>query len=106
MAKVHVDISLFTKETAFGRISGLLELAVIPQVGDSISFLFPKGGQATPPAAGLIRVTDRIINANGDDEVSLSLDDLTVETATDARRIMTFFEDAYGLFGEPFGDDE
>ena len=104
MTQVHVDISLFSKGTAFGRISGVLDLVVIPQIGDAISFLFPKGGLAVPRSARLIRVIDRIISANGEDRVALSLADLTVETTSDAQHIMTFFEEAYGFFGEPFGD--
>ena len=38
MPEVHIDISLFTKDAAFGMISGTLQLPVVPQVGDALSF--------------------------------------------------------------------
>jgi hypothetical protein len=106
MPSVYVDVSLFTKEDAFGRISGVLELAVIPQIGDWLSFDFPKRGEQTVHSPGIVKVTDRIISANGDEQVQLSLDDITVATSDDARAVMTFLEKSYGLIGDPYKGNE
>jgi len=105
MIKVYVDISLFTKDSAFGRISGHIDVPEVPHIGDLISFpLSPSeehGGYA-----GLLRVAERIIPADRAEQIQLSLEDVTVETTDDARRVMAFFEQVCGLFGEPYGDEE
>ena len=103
MPRVHVDASVFTKANAFGRISGPIDLSVIPQVGDLMAF-GPRGSGSTFVAVDLLRITNRIIHANGDD-VSLSLDDITVEAEEDARAVMRFLEEAYDLFGEVWKDN-
>jgi hypothetical protein len=100
---VYVDASVFTKADAFGRISGTIDLSVIPQVGDLMAF-GPHGSASDFVAVDLLRVTNKIIHANGDD-VNLSLDDITVETEDDARAVLRFLEDAYNLFGEVWQDD-
>jgi hypothetical protein len=109
MFRVSVDVSLFTATEAFGRISGQISVAVIPQIGDHISFNFPERNQESSTATlspRILKVTERIISANSDEEIILSLGDITVETGNDARKVMGFLEEAYGLFGEPYGTEE
>ncbi len=38
MPKVYVDASIFTKAKAFGKISGHVDLEIVPQVGDLMTF--------------------------------------------------------------------
>jgi len=74
-----------------------------------MAFGIPKRGIPLPDRGGmldLLQVTDRIISANADGEVLVSLADITVETAEDARLTMAFFEECHGLFGEPYEADE
>jgi hypothetical protein len=105
MIKVYVDISLFTKDNAFGRISGSIEVPELPQIGDLISFPL-SAAEEHGGYVGLLRVSHRIIPANRDEQIQLSLEDVTVETMDDARRVMVFFEEVCSLFGEPYGDEE
>lgn len=105
MAKVHIDVSIFTEKTAFGRVSGPLELAVVPQTGDIISFGFAEPfeayvGERRLPFNGHLRVTDRIIEADGDADILLALEDVTAITSEDARRLLEWFEKCHGLFGD------
>jgi hypothetical protein len=101
--KVYVDASVFTKVRAFGRVSGNIDVPIIPQVGDHVAF-GPRGSPSDFAVIDLLRVTDRIISANGDAPVSLSLSDITVETDDDARKVVRFLEESHGLFGETWED--
>lgn len=104
MPKVYVDASVFTKARAFGRVSGNIDVPVIPEVGDLMAF-GPRGSPSAFAAIDLLRITERVINANGEDPVSLSLGDITVETDDDARKVVRFLEESYGLFGEAWEAD-
>jgi len=71
-----------------------------------MSFGIPKKGIPFPERGAMLdhlKVTDRIILANADQDILVSLADITVETADDARLTMAFFEECHGLFGEPYG---
>lgn len=105
MHRIHVDISVVGIGTAYGRLSGAIDVGTIPQIGDQLSFLSPKYGEL-PAEIGeipyLLRVTDRILTANTDDEALLSLEDIVAETDATARIVMAFFEECHGLFAEPY----
>jgi hypothetical protein len=103
--EVYVDASVFTKDSAFGRVSGRINVAVIPQIGDLMAFE-PRGPASAYAQVDPLRVTHRIISASGEDDVSLSLDDITVETDADARNVMRFLEGAYDLICEIWGEDD
>ena len=97
MPRVHVDISILGNDPAYGRISGSVDVPIIPQIGNQVSF-----GEAQQ----LLRVTSRIIVANSDDEVLLSLEDIVAETASKAKTAMTLFERRHGLFAEHYSEGE
>ncbi|MBU7589833.1 MAG: hypothetical protein KAF42_11525 [Sphingopyxis terrae] len=100
MFDVHLDISLFTTNAAFGMISGSMRLPLIPQVGDVLSFRITRSVEAfcdTHPFTGLLRVTNRIISPDG---VSVALEDLTAATPGDAQSIIEIFEENHGLYGD------
>ena len=102
MVKVQIDISVFTKDAAIGMVSGPLELAIVPQVGDRISFQVDGSleafvGEKKFPFGGQLGVTDRVVAAS-DGTVLLMLEDVTAATSEDARRLMEMLAQHHGLF--------
>jgi hypothetical protein len=97
--KVAIDISIFTSGGAFGNASGTLELEAAPQVGDTISFAFPKvaGMMPVPGFTGMLRVKDRVLNAADGVGVSLALEDIVVPTEEHAHAIAEYLEKGFGL---------
>jgi len=105
MPKVYVDASIFTKAKAFGKISGQIDVSIIPQIGDLMTF-GPRGPTSVFTVVGLLRVNDRIISANDGVAVSLVLEDIIVETDEDARKLIQFFEAGHGLLGDVWDDQD
>ena len=108
MVTVHIDASLFTEDRAFGMVSGPINIAVVPQVGDLISFEFAETveaylGEHKLPFGGQLRVTDRIILANREGAVLLALEDITVATNEAAHHLLKMFEQHEGLIGDIWG---
>lgn len=102
--EVHIDVSLFTTDAAFGMVSGKLHLPVVPQVGDAVAFRITKPLEAfcgPLPFNGLLRVTHRIISPDG---VSVALEDLTAATVADAQSIIAVLEENHGLFSDVWGN--
>jgi len=98
--KVTVDFSIFTKSGgAFANADGTLELDVLPQIGDTISFAFPKEAGLTrvPGFAGMLRVRDRVLDAGGASGISLALDDLVMPTVGEADSVAEYLEKGFGL---------
>lgn len=93
MFKVYIDISIFTPDTAFGIVSGELDVAVIPQVGDLVAFELPFEAKLADGAPFIpqIRVAERIIVADPERSISLILDDITAATTADARHLIEMF---------------
>lgn len=101
--KIYIDFSVFTEETgAYGNVTGELDLGVTPQVGDKISFMFSsKQNVPLMPEgfSGVLSVTDRILSVSRENQqLSLSLSDLTMPTLAGACELMSYFEEAFGLF--------
>lgn len=95
--KASIDFSIFTrKEGAFGNVSGEISVSTPPQIGDSISFLFPKNGLSIDPSIGFsgdLKAADRIISVNRDDQTLIfALSDVTLETKNEALRLAEHFE--------------
>lgn len=108
--KVIVGFSIFIGvSAAFGGASGAIELPTVPVVGDAIWFLNPKPGVIMPVCgfAGVLVVERRSLAANEcDGSVQVSLSDLTVPTADDARAIAAYFESGFDLFLDVYADRE
>jgi len=103
--KVHVDFSVYTDEDgSFGGVSGEIEVITLPQIGDSVSFMFSSKGIVIDPEVGfrgMLDVTSRIILANHEDQkLMLTLSDVVVKTRADALQLVKYFEDAFGLFAD------
>jgi len=101
--KVSIDFSVYTQaDGAFGSVSGEIDTLTPPQIGDSISFLFPQGGQTIEPSIGfngILKIIDRVIAANRDDQkLMLTLSDITLATKSDAIKVTEYLEAAFDLF--------
>lgn len=104
---VYIDVSIFSEESgAYGKISGELELPIVPQIGDLISFTFSeKNKNIVLPAYfdGFLTVTDRVVPANVDTQnVLVSLSDVMVPTVTSAVNVMDYFESGFNLFADVY----
>lgn len=99
MFRAYISISIFTPDTAFGMVSGELDVAVIPQVGDFISFELPFEAKLADGASFIphLRVDERIIVADTERSVLLMLDDITAATTADARHLIEMFGQYPGL---------
>lgn len=98
--KFSIDISIFARsDGAFGNATGTIELDVAPQIGDTISFTFPRatGLARVVGFTGMLRVKDRVLNAGGGSNISLALDDLVVATLEEARAVAEYLEKGFGL---------
>jgi hypothetical protein len=101
---VLVDLSVGTEARALGRLSGSLRLPLVPQIGDILTFSFP-AGTGEGEFSGVVRVTERLIPANGEETISISLSDIRVNTTDEADSVSKFFASYYKLFWEPYGTD-
>lgn len=105
--KIYIDLSIFsTCHGAVGRISGLLNFAVVPFIGSTIVFTNP-GNSAIPIVldgfSGLLKVTDlRFEPSNADASIALSLEDIRVSCIEDARKVMKYLEDGFGLTSDEY----
>jgi len=98
--KIAIDISISTSAgRAFGNASGTLEFDVVPQIGDTISFAFPKAQGLAPVAGftGILRVRDRVLSASGELGISLVLEDIVVPSVDHARAVAEYLEKGFGL---------
>jgi hypothetical protein len=107
--KVSVDFSVYTQaDGAFGNVSGEISVLTPPQIGDSISFLFPQNCQAIDPSigfSGVLKVTDRVIAANRDDQLlMLALSDITLATKSDVLKLTEYLEAAFDLLAVMYSE--
>jgi hypothetical protein len=103
---IHIDISVYTTKESIGRISGIVELRIIPMIGDNLMFDMPEedlvlrnGGNFT----GSFDVTRRAVwTSDISKDIHISLGDLVMGSVEDALKIMAFFEERYQLIAERF----
>lgn len=97
--KVYIDASIFTRGGSFGMVTGEIDLPHEPQIGDTI-MLGRNAKSGAPPNgfSGSMTVTGRIhVPTDTPLRLSLSLEDITVETVQDAQMLITYFEKGFGL---------
>jgi hypothetical protein len=90
-------------------ISGEIEVPIVPQIGDVMTFDLQRADVIRHEAAakmGLIEVTNRLVPARADGIISVMLSDITVKTKEDALQVMAFFEDCFGLFGDRWDEQD
>ena len=98
--KVNIDISVFIRSGgSFGHISGVLDLDLLPAVGDTLSFAVPRDPAVRKPDAflGLLRVDDRVFDVANRSNVTLMLEDLYFDSAELAQEAGRYLESAFGL---------
>lgn len=103
--KINIQASIYTTAgAAVGQISGTLELQAVPPIGTAISFLFTNNDVASivvPHFSGILRVIDVTFVPNAlRASISLNLEDLVLESVDDARIVMKYLEQGFGLFGD------
>jgi hypothetical protein len=98
--KVQIDISIFTRaDGSYGHATGAIEMEVVPQVRDTVSFVFARTPNTHIPLgfSGLLKVESRLIDAAGRLPVTLMLEDLNLETVEQARKVATYLESGFGI---------
>lgn len=96
---VSVDISVFSSPTtAFANVWGELELEVVPNVGDEMSFLF-KGHESMPPSSFDARmlVTSRRIDVDRSPSCAIQISDIVAEDEGAADAVCAYLERSFGL---------
>lgn len=101
--KVNIDFSIFTEAgDAMGNVVGVLNFQVTPEIGDTISFGFPKNKLPFPRIKkfnGMVKISNRIISPNQEcDEVLLSLEDVVIVTKEEGRMLIDYLESGFDLF--------
>lgn len=107
MPQIAINLSVFTEpHVAFGRITGLLDLAAIPREGERISFQFPHNDIQPKEIEGFYyRVTVRSVThlpGSGQQDALLELDDLELRTIEDAAWVMAYLDKGFGLENHVF----
>ena len=102
---IRIDITVFVEDDGYGSITGDIRLPVLPQSGDTIAFSKGYGVNEVTAAASTLHVTSRLF-AVDEEEVLVGLSDIVVKTPDDAKQVMRFFAEAYGLFGDPFSEED
>lgn len=94
--KIRIDFSVITRDgQAIGNVEGQLDFEVLPEIGDTISFLFAPN-ETLPPrdssCIGSMRVADRIFRpCLKSGAVILMLGDLMASTKERAIELMRYF---------------
>src|SRR4051794_36033610 len=101
MVSIHIDFSVFTPSAAVGIVFGEFEFQLIPRVGDTVSFQFPKNKDqlvAIPGFCYQLEV-EHVIHSlmQGNPHVQLALSDCKLSTIEDAKMAISYFEQGFGL---------
>ena len=103
--KIHVDISIFSKEGAVGYSAGSIELETLPRVGERVGFTMPKEGASPPPGFIPSFEVDNVAHLIGIGP-SIGLKDVELETKADGLALMRYLEEGFGVFSNPLeGED-
>lgn len=103
----NIDISLFIGSTqAYGNFTGKIQLPFCPSKDDCISFSNPIGKDVKPIIVKeffqSLVVTRVIFNPGLNTRVSLMLEDITVNNENDAKSIVAYLEDGFGLYFDEY----
>jgi len=107
--KLNLQLALFCGSTAaFGNISGEIDLPAVPQTGNTISFMFPNN-DVHPVIVngfdGLLAVIGvRFAPQSLKTAITLDLGEIMLQTREDARKVMTYLENGFGLFGDEYDE--
>ena len=105
MFRVAIDLSVLTDQSGpFGRVSGFLDLAVVPRSGERLSFQFPKNGVLPQqldrfPLAVVVKGVTHLLGA-GEGDVFLELEDIQLDTDEDGAWVLAYLDQGFGLVPE------
>lgn len=104
---IYIDLSVMTiEESAGGRVSGVLDLVAVPPVGSTVMLARPPNEIPFVVVAGFtghLKVTEvRFEPSSHTVSVAISLEDVTVPTMAEARKVMKFLTEGFGLSAEDF----
>jgi hypothetical protein len=96
---ISLDISIFSSPTSsFANVWGALDLPVLPDVGEDVSFLFKCGVSMPSIIQGAkIVVTSRRIDVDRSPACAIQISDLFAEDKAGAEAICVAFEEAFGF---------
>lgn len=99
---VYIDISVFTKVAAIGKVAGNVNFPFVPMIGDIVLLGQTKEGHIDEPlvAGEHLTVTNRMIAADSEAVTMLALSDLTLATRKEALEAMAYLEKRYGLVAD------
>ena len=105
--KIYIDFSLFDSPTSdFGSITGELDVSESPIVGSKVFFKHKGLLCVTPSFSGsllIISVQDGS-DINGNEMLSVSLDDVVVGSRTEAVNLADKLNRNFGLFVDIYGE--
>lgn len=95
--KVKLDASIFAEDRSFGRLSGSIKLATVPQIGDEILLLFL-------PAVNLrLTVEHRVFMiGHASREILIFLSDIQIDNLKAAESLVRDLEKNFDLFVDIF----
>lgn len=105
MFRVAIELSVSTGQSgAFGRVSGFLNLAVVPRAGERLSFQFPHNGILPRQLEGFamlvaVKGITHLAGA-GEGDVFLELEDVELETDEDGAWLLAYLDQGFGLVPE------
>jgi TetR/AcrR family transcriptional repressor of bet genes len=107
LVRVYIDFSVFLRTTSAGVVSGFIDSPTLPRVGETISFVSPQNDPLPVSLSGftgLLKVEQVIHRANqGDEPISLSLESVILDSASDVNALARFVERGFGLNFESHG---
>lgn len=101
--KFRLDFSIATScGTAFGHAEGELDFAIESSIGDTISLMSAPNGAVVPRghvSGGHLKVVERIVRPTCmDPSITLLLEDMIVDTASEATATAAYLKEGFGLF--------
>ena len=97
--KVNIDFSIFLPHESFGYVTGTIELASPPKIGDMVHLFRDEVTQSTLEFSGHLRVTSISVDPMfGPIDVLIGLEDVLPSSKEEAIRLVNKLETEYGLF--------
>jgi hypothetical protein len=105
--KIAIDLSVHTKSgTAAGVVSGTLEFACVPRVGEQVSFLHPTTESVNPLVTSgfipLLKVAQILHVPGNEPKVMMAFEDVIFTSNEEAKELMLYLEKGFGLFADFF----
>lgn len=96
--KIDIDFSIFDSPvTAYGNVTGDIEVQSIPSVGDVVELLSGKAIPSFKGFSGKMKVNS-VIKVEGIDTLVFGLEDVVVESRAIAEELARWLESELGLF--------